>query len=533
MEKLSILLFLVLVLFFSASYQHMQKPMMFDEVQYARSAEMVAQTGRPVSYYWAQDYKPWMIIIAHPTLYVHMLSWAYRIIGRGDLTSYLFGLLNAIIAAVLMCLIIKALSKDKKQAVTASLIALILYFLNPLLTRGCLIVDIDSTILMTLLLLFIFLAIKNYLILLPLAFALSVWAKETTTILLIPSVFLWIALSSRQKKARLYLKWSAIFLSGGLIFLVSWLIYCRYLALPAAFPLEYTAINRAAGYFTSSLYSRITTIRNDFFWLSPFLVTLGLLAIAEEVKTKLASLTSIFILAIISFYMVIFPTTVIAKYVVVLVPLFSITVSLFLYRKLASLKLKNSFWLVPLALGAFIYYKIMPDPLLILLTKQDYNFKKILIPLFYILPLLPVYIVVCKKYRLKPYKAFLIALVLLLVASQTALNIKQARASYATFYHYGEEGLGDTIDFIEANIGKGKVLFGRKEFDYYLPDHYVYFDATGNTSIIDELVEDNKISYAVFSDYYESDKKIVSQLDEEYPAIYRKGNFRIYKLADN
>lgn len=525
---------------------------MFDEIINSKAAEMIAGTSRPVIYYWKDDYKPWIEIIAHPTLYINLLALIYKVFGKGELVARLFGVINYFVSVLLIILISRLLFKKENKGFLIGVTAACLCLINPLLVRGSVIVDIDTTVLVSCILVFIFLAVKSFMhpakfdvLYLSLVFALCVWAKETALVLVIPTVFFYLLLSENRKQKAMWLKWAGIFLLGFSIFYISWWVYCRLLNLPSTFPIEYTIFSKMGRYLFSGLYPRIATLRNNIFWLSPFLFLLFVMICQMRFKIflRLKKIDAIDFLVIMGiwvlvFYTLILPTTVIPKYVFILVPLFSISVAATLFEIPISLNNRAIFFIISIFLACFIYYlKLIPDPLLVLLNKQailpsfweNILQNKILVILIYAAPLFFSNVLFKKILNYNGINALTVSAFVLFASSCLPLVITQSLSNYATFYHYGERGLKEAIHYAKKNINKNEILFGRKEFEYYLPQR-VYFDLTGNTRILKGLIDNKKISYVIFSNYYEGEKGISTWLEKTYKKVYASGNFSVYKI---
>lgn len=549
---LLILFFASLTIYSVAVYFHAKKPVMFDEVLNCKAAKMILVTGRPVIYYWNYGYRPWITIVGHTALYINLLALFYGLFGTNDLSGYLLGIINAFASLILVILIIRALIEEKEKRFTASVLAACLFLINPLLVRGSIMIDIETTILMTSILFFVYLAIKafkffekRYMLYLIFAFSICLWSKETIAFLLIPATFFYLLLSDSRKDLSIWIKWIKVFLFGFLIAAITWWLYCKVFNLPYLLPVEYTILGRAKAPINSSWISRAGSLRNHIFWLSPFFVILSLSSFLERgrgflerKKTEPIDFILLVGVWVFVFYTIIMPTTVNPKYIVVLVPIFSILISITIYNLLARLHKKVMFLFLGLMVIFPIYYfKIIPDPLIFLLNKDVsagyFNnftfFNKLNLVLVYLAPLFFLTLMFIKVKKLNLSSSLILSACILFISASIPLVFTQALSKYATFYDYGERGYEETIKFIKNNIDKNEVLFARKDIEYYVPNR-IFYDRTGFTTILSSLLNAKKVSYVVFSDYFEGDKGISIRLEKIFNRIFHSGNFSIYKV---
>lgn len=167
----------------------------------------------------------------HPLLYVHLLSFIDKFWGINTVNARLIGILCFIITLLFIYFISKKIFEYDNNGRLIALLACFLYSINPMVIQGSLLIDIDNTILTVALLFFIFyfvrfserLNFKN-LFLLGLLFALSLWTKLTTPLILILSIIMFHFLNGTYKKG--LLQAFVILTIGVTLFLFTWRLYC-------------------------------------------------------------------------------------------------------------------------------------------------------------------------------------------------------------------------------------------------------------------------------------------------------------------
>jgi hypothetical protein len=178
--------------------------------------------------------------IWHPFLYQGLLIITATIFGPNLLTLRLFGLFCLVIDLVLIgkigCLVTP--SQQERRLVTA--VACTVFVLQPYALKGALHPDIDTTVLTPLILAFVLSCERllsgdrawhvRDLIPATLLFALTLWAKLTTALLLPLALGVVLLLQRRRRLAALLP--SLVFLLGGAVFLVTWWAFCLLLGFP-------------------------------------------------------------------------------------------------------------------------------------------------------------------------------------------------------------------------------------------------------------------------------------------------------------
>ena len=543
----------IIGLFFVLVLVQSQKKFVLDEIDFPIVSFAASETGLPI-YYRGED-TPHHIGIYHPTLYIHSLALFIKLFGFNEGVVRLFGAISVFLSALIMLQIYRLLflQKEELEKDFFSIIFLSLYLLNPYTIANATLPDIDSTILPALLLAFIYLALHFFkdvsninvkthykaIFYLGLLFAVNLWAKLTTPLILPVFLFGLLLLKNRLKRSLLVTALTA--LVGLAIFLVTYLTYCFMLHLPAVYTFSFLLQSFTKG--TSggiSLFDKILfniTFLNDFiYWVTLPLTTLivaGFYNALSKIKNRgydislllgiLALLTTIFYICLIS------PFGGFFKYPFAVFSLLLLLPSVFLAEYIYQSR-KNNLILTAFAFFIFIGY---------IETKyfSDTVFKTHIMPNHYLELLIAsvfFWYAVCKM-QLKSIALFLFAFTL---GWSVGLSRVQAIATYPTKYDYGQIGLDESVSYLKTRLSPDDIIWSMKDIGYYSNNHYIesygyYFDKKLENNLVD-LLHEKKVKYFVGTvnigedrlDAYPSIKKI---LDENALFETQIGNYMIYK----
>src|SRR4051812_29867954 len=174
------------------------RPFVYDDVSFILGARAVADTGRPfgnqgylLHLHWQRD--QWALW--HPPLYIYLLGGVVRVFGDSERAARSIGVGCLVLAAGLAFELARrtVLSRggSGERALAAGVLAVALYIVNPLAIQASMVLDIDNTILMVLLGVMVWLALRlpgswrrSTIVGLALLFAVSLWAKMTTPLVL-------------------------------------------------------------------------------------------------------------------------------------------------------------------------------------------------------------------------------------------------------------------------------------------------------------------------------------------------------------
>ncbi|MCA1647251.1 MAG: glycosyltransferase family 39 protein, partial [Chloroflexi bacterium] len=182
--------------------RQLDRPLMYDDANFALAARAVAQTGLPFGNQgWMSERgdfsqrEQWALW--HPPLYVYAVGLFARIGGWSPPVLRLVGVLGGLSTAALTYALAGDLTRGPPgMRQIAGGLAVVLFMLSPLVVQSTLVLDIDFAVLLPLTLLFLFLYLRfehtprSWLRLGPL-FAVLLWAKMTNPLPLLVVICVW------------------------------------------------------------------------------------------------------------------------------------------------------------------------------------------------------------------------------------------------------------------------------------------------------------------------------------------------------
>jgi|GEM_PF-2941513 len=536
-------LFIVLVMVQSS------KPFVLDEMDFPTVSRETSMTGRPI--YYHSEQVPQNSGTYHPTMYINFLSAFIKTFGYSETTIRAFGLICVLLSAYLLIRIIRLLTKKNP---TIEWIFLGVYLLNPYTIANATLPDIDPTVLPLVILLFIYVALryvfkktlfaKRTWIVLGLLFALALWAKLTTPLILpfFTLVLAWISSKKFSKSLLFTLKVTGL---GIATFVSTYFIYCLALRLPLTYTYtflwaSFTKGTSSQGPIAGALHN-ITNFNTFIYWFTiPLVVVLGVSIIAllarkardQKDKIKLlivvtAILTTLFYIALLS------PFGGYFKYPFPVFGLLLLSIVFMYDRYLSEVKLNN--WLIAVAFvfGFIVEKTLWGDSMF--LTHRSMELSTLI---GLILVAVTIYILLVKPNTKNILAMFLVLLLSFSVGFQLSISRAQAIAPYPTKYLYGQLGLADTAAYLRANTGTDEVIWSMKDVGQYAQRRHqesyaYYFDASLNTELVNMLKE-GKIRYYITTtgigedniDYY---KNVKDDLNTYATKVKQFDNFIIYK----
>jgi hypothetical protein len=226
------------------------KPFVYDDVNFALGAQAVAQTGLP---YGNQGYllhltdqrEQWALW--HPPLYIYALGLTMALFGSGEGATRGLGVLCQLLAAGLAFDLARRLAADgtasRSTGLAAGALAVALFLLTPLTVQSALVLDIDNTVLMLLIAVYVWVAVRlpgrwgtRTIVALALLYTLTLWAKLTTPLLLLAALAFTRLFQGTGPRGAL--EALAVGALGWVLFLASWLVVTAL----GGMPLDYTFI---------------------------------------------------------------------------------------------------------------------------------------------------------------------------------------------------------------------------------------------------------------------------------------------------
>jgi hypothetical protein len=266
----------------------LHKPLVYDEVNFFFAGQAVAETGRPLAnagflthngepgsqYQWA---------LWHPPLYVYTLGLFLKLGGLSEASARWLGIVCGALTGILVYLLALAVLPRAPARMPLALLAACLFWVNPLTVQSARLLDIDGTVLLVLVTLLAFLAVRlvtsgqiRWLWLLMPALALALWAKLTTPFGLVVALALYRL--QQGKLVAALVEPLAVALGGGALFLGSWWAVSAWLGMPFEMPFEVLAaefLDAAAGSQSLAEPEALARVAGHvILWASPYLLVL-------------------------------------------------------------------------------------------------------------------------------------------------------------------------------------------------------------------------------------------------------------------
>ncbi len=288
---------LATVVFVVLAAAQLQRPLMYDDANFALAARAVAETGLPYGNQgWMSERgdfsqrEQWALW--HPPLYIYVDGVFAKLGGWSPPVLRLPALIGGAATALLTWLIARDFTRGPPLARDlAAAVAVSATMLCPLVVESALVLDIDFALLLPLSLLFLWLyprlemSRRRWLWLVPL-FAVLLWAKMTNPVPLIVVIGAWQVLRGQFARAGAHVL--AIGAGGMLLAGGAWLLIGKALGFPLDMPF---GVNLVQWQDSADVARRAYTSPGAFIeglqptatWIGPGLVTLGLLGAAVRV----------------------------------------------------------------------------------------------------------------------------------------------------------------------------------------------------------------------------------------------------------
>lgn len=440
-----IIFYLVMALF------TLDRPLIGDDIVYSAEAQM-PHYGLMGSW--------------HPPLYQDVLRILVHSAGLKRENLRFFGIFCFLFTLPLIYLLMREVSDDRSKGILACL----LYLVHPLAIQGSLIIDIDNTVLTLLLMLFLLYFCRHYEnpslknnLFLGLLFFICLWAKLSTPVLLLASVFISYIFRKKVKKGIVEL--SVIAGVGIGLFLLLWFAYSRIQQLNF-FAVFQRSLDVAAKYSSGPTYLGLKELglrsTRIYLWLGPYFTILWALIVILRIRDYIrgrkgfSSVDFLIVYTNVVFfsYILVGGTCLgMAKYHYPIVSVICIIIAEFSLN-LRRFKFRDKFVFL-MALGlAFIFIEriIVKD----LLYEVNYTLRELVISspeklnnffsgfmkrmFFYHLPLIFGVVFLYFRNRKKDIvKDFVFLLLALIFIANLSLDIRQLNSSYFTTFCYGRD----------------------------------------------------------------------------------------------
>lgn len=523
------------------------KSFVLDEIDFPTVSHTTSQTGRPVYYHSQLEQRH--LGTYHPTLYINTLASFIKVFGFSPTTIRVFGAICVLISALLLILILRQLTKRNDGL---EVLLLGLYLLNPYTISNATLPDIDPTILPVLLLLFVYVSIKflhikhrmdnKAVLILGLLFALVLWSKLTTP-LVIPPFLLILALITSKDFKRSLLFTVKVTLIGIVTFVATYFIYCVMLGLSPTYTYIFLVESFTKGTSTdgpvAGVINNLKNIKYFLFW--PTIPLVGAIGVAslgvlldktKDEATKIKKLLLVTGLLITFFYIaLISPFGGYFKYPFPVFGLLVLSCAFFYDRYLRNAKINPLYAAAAVIFGFVLENVFWGDSMF--LSPKPFEF----IAIFIIAIIAFYFLVTTAKTRTIAASLFLLYL-LFTIGFQLSISRIQAIAPYPTKYLYGQTGIDDAAAYIRANTKPGEVIWSMKDIgqisDRGFYESYAYYFSKPLEADLVDMMREGKVRYYVATtgigqdniDYYTNIKSI---LEKNATREKQFGNYVIYK----
>jgi 4-amino-4-deoxy-L-arabinose transferase-like glycosyltransferase len=477
--------------------RQLDRPLMYDDANFALAARAVAATGLPFGNQgWMSErgdfsqQEQWALW--HPPLYVYLLGVLAKVGGWTPAVLRLLGLLSGLASAALTYLLARDLTRGPPAArEVAGAVAALLLLVCPLTVQSALIVDIDFALQLPLTLLFVWLYLRGQpLWQLAALFALLLWTKMTNPLPLLAVIVVWQLLRGEPKRAGLDLL--VIGGGGAALFGATWVGVGTTLRFPLDMPFSVNVVQwqdsaDVARRAYASPGAFIEGLQPGVLWIGPGLVALGLAGVAIRTAQlarrwrflKVDVLIGLLILLVLGYVNKNagwFP-----KYQVALVPLLAC---------LAAPPLAYAWCLRPrLVLGLAESLAIGGAIVTARLVRDDWAVQRTYAidwaAVAWLLAALALAMLVGVRWR-APGATALAGLAGLSLGWSVATAVYQSGVPYSTTYWYGTTGTREAAAWLDAQLGPGETYAAAKEVairaanqHYVDQDNLVYFISSG------------------------------------------------------
>ncbi len=441
-------------------------------------------------------------LIPHPQAYVHLAQLFMAVLGQTPNTVRLIGMACAVINVWLAPVLIHLFWPLHPRRNDMAVAAIWLTALNPLTIQNGMLIDIDNTLLTSWLLGMLLLwkvaqdwTLGRRIAGLGLAFAIALWIKLTTPVLLMASFG---AFYLAQGKLKRVIEMALAVMLGYLIFLLTFSIYSRLTGFTFAyFGPSFSKLPRDANSIPAALVLVPQNAGVFAMWLSLPMLALGLIVVARtclrliQRRMEQPDLLVIYTLITLSFYTFIPlpPAWGYPRYQAPVVPVIASLAAVISVEAYDSLSRQVRLAVLGLGLAALAYqFLVIGDPFWSLyqvtfetslgdvsqrMAQGLAELSRLAIPIAVVLVIA---YGLSRRWRANPQATILLSLGALSLAHMLDANLVQVPAQYSTRYRYTYEysDLSRAIDDVRNT--HGQYVLALKEVLYYsgLPGEEIY-----------------------------------------------------------
>jgi hypothetical protein len=564
------------------------KPYVYDEAAFAFAGHAVAQTGVPysnVGHMQAEvpgDFsKRFNWALWHPPLYVFALGYAFRQWGETEQVARLLGVaLNAFTALIVFATATIVLWRRTRAAPIYAAIGLALYVTSPFVIQSALLLDIDGTVLVAsvswLAFVYVMLLRSNrplrhpltwtLLGLAALSFALSLWAKMTTSLALLAAAALYRLVATRPWRPwRALVELPVVGIGGAAIFLATWWAACAVTGMPLALPFQILSTELLDAAHSTRGWREDPGLLVDMvsyvaLWISPYLILLfvwaGLARLTDLVVGPVLMLGRRlakrpaqgepwgawpidFVLlcggAIGTAYLIKLAAS-FPKYHITMMPFWAVGVAYLLWRYVPRLT-----WWEPPVYGVVLagmsgYFVSFVGDKYVLFRGYDFVFPVLVWPAALGFAFLVLGAALGKHHL--PRQLAILG-VLLTFAWSWGVDLAHSQAEYSTAYNYGITGQRDTAEYLDTILRPNEAYVASRDVAYYAKqqtfvdqdtwwEHVARLDDRGIT-VFDGHIAGHRINVLALFLWDPTLGTIAhSYLERNYQVSYHNGPFVVF-----
>jgi hypothetical protein len=524
------------------------KMFVLDEIDFPLVAKATSVTLRPV--YYRGELNPAHVGLYHPTLYINALAAFIKTLGFSEVSVRMFGVVCVLLSAMLLVLILRQLIG---RSASAELLLLGIFLLNPYTIANTTLPDIDSTVLPVLLLLFVFLCLRyvhekrdttrRTMLVLSAAFALTLWAKLTTPLVL-PLFLLGVLVISGIGARMAVIFASKMVALGGAAFLVTYYAYCRLLRLP--FDYTFTFLLQSFSKGTSGGGGRLAAVADNLisggrlaYWFTLPLVSLfalGLVSImldtGRDERSRLITWVVLLAASVTLVYVaLIAPFGGFFKYPFPVFGLLVVATVAFIRRRMNGSAIDCRIAAACFAAGFVLDAAYFRDDMF----KNAVHLKVVAA----VIALGVLASLVMRRNRGGAVAGLLVLyLAVFAIGFQTSVSRVQAVASYSTKYEYGQAGMDRTIEYLKTQTRRDEAIWSMKDVGHYTNDRYYenyafFFDPTLENDLV-RMLRSGRVRYFVATTGIGQDRidvypRIERILEANAIKVKAFGNYVIYR----
>lgn len=556
MSKSNIIKVIIIGLFLVMVASQSQSKFLLDEIDFPAVAKATSETGRPV-YYRGEENKQ-HIGIYHPTLYINSLAAYIKIWGYSENNIRAFGAICTLISALLIVLISRQIILDKKILEFTENIFLFVFLIHPYTIANTTLPDIDTTVLPITMLCFVYFLLRIFknnkyslenpktLVILGLLFALNLWAKITTPLILIPFLVFYLKINHNSiwKSLLLSLK---VFLIGLVIFLTTYFIYCKVVDLPFAYTFEFLYASFFKGTsgnigLISKILENISYGRTLLNWILPEFIFIFMISVIGLFRTKSTETSKTMTLfALISIIVTLFYVALIApfggffKYPFPVFSFICLIISYFVANNIKTNIPPKVILVFLIVLGISV---LLNKSRGLFGTSGSFNMG-ILNYIYFFLVVGSIFFYIIKKLLVS--KTLFLVFFTFIMGALLSMSYDQAKSQFSTKYLFGQTGISESVEYLKANTDDNEVIWSMKDIGYYVNNRYIenygfLYDPKGEYNL-KELLSTNKLKYYIMTTGIGEDKaeiytNLSNLLNKEAILVKRFGNYLIYKDKD-